>query len=377
MSDHVLGTSRASQPSRRMSSSPASSLGPSVLGLYNCWSLEQGSSSISDCANVHQYTLDDLCKHFCPIEQNREELQTEEEGPEDLCTRLVQKLFDVHVKVRKLVVLLKDKIPPMLCTSDQRPDVHVYGFNSRADVPEAEIPATIIEVHSSPYENTIIKAILVGTDLCRHYAEDSSQYTAFAFPKNCTKQCVVKVIIRWQGLSFKIFLELIELDNVRDALAAVLRAWNPIPLTSAEEQPKSPFVVKLSSDDLCNFGENAFQIPTMQSIMVKSEGFYYKRPLKLLEAFNLKVIGAEVSSLLANNIDVHVIHLVATRIMTGTDFKEFHKYKVIKHDHLSHSEAYECLKDLIKKVHTTLIELHQYLHRAHLDVRLENICFND
>ena len=71
---------------------------------------------------------------------------------------------------------------------------------------DGEITAvSLVEIHASPYEDSIRKAIVMGLDLLRlrrTYAIDTTAVTTFAFPKLKVKQCVVKVQLKWEGFCF-------------------------------------------------------------------------------------------------------------------------------------------------------------------------------
>ena len=78
---------------------------------------------------------------------------------------------------------------------DSAPHEHVCASSPESQgtlsLAVSDLPATVIEVHSSPYENTITKTITVAMDLlqvCRHHDENVKQYTTFGFPKKSVKQ---------------------------------------------------------------------------------------------------------------------------------------------------------------------------------------------
>lgn len=69
-------------------------------------------------------------------------------------------------------------LQPLLATLTQFPDVLVLFSDE-------EISVSSFEIHSSPYSNTIRKALLTGLDILRlrRLCCDVKQVTAFAFPK--------------------------------------------------------------------------------------------------------------------------------------------------------------------------------------------------
>ena len=52
------------------------------------------------------------------------------------------------------------------------------------------------------------------------------------------------------------------------------------------------------------------------------------------------------------------------------------KYARVPHDPMTTEEASHCLEDFFCKVSHAICELHEKYQLAHLDIRLDNICFN-
>ena len=106
--------------------------------------------------------------------------------------------------------LEKTALTELVCTKNEKPDLFLCLKDDR-------IAQVTIEIHSSPYEETILKAILVATNV------NINTGTSFTFPKLpfAKKTCVVKVGIEWDG--FLIKYELSPLMT-RDEVARELRA---------------------------------------------------------------------------------------------------------------------------------------------------------
>lgn len=54
----------------------------------------------------------------------------------------------------------------------------------------------------------------------------------------------------------------------------------------------------------------------------------------------------------------------------------FFKYPRVQYNPMNSNEARKCLKDFSYSVHKSLTIMHTILDLAHMDVRLDNICFN-
>ena len=119
--------------------------------------------------------------------------------------------YSVEVKLGCEVQLFKDQLSPLLTSTVIKPDVAIYCDN---------FPLMFFEVHSSPYECTLIKCIVTVTEQIRlhHLYDNTSQnitYTGFTFPKIGSKRCVAKVAVMWQEFKFKYTVEFLENpDNV-------------------------------------------------------------------------------------------------------------------------------------------------------------------
>lgn len=105
-----------------------------------------------------------------------------------------------------------------------RPDVSCH-------LPQDKTAATIVEVHSSPFEDTIFKCILLGADLlCVHRMYDVAEWhIIFLFPKLPTQQCthhqsVVQLNITWELFQLHYTLDSVSKEKVPDRLHAALGA---------------------------------------------------------------------------------------------------------------------------------------------------------
>ena len=265
--------------------------------------------------------------------------------------------------MKKLTIL--SNLPPLVCTVDQRPDITVYP-------PASDIPVTIVEVHSSPYESTIKKCLTGVVDLLRVYRSyDTSrtQSVGYAFPKLDSNQCVVRVLVTWTNLSFRYALTLLETpEDVREDLERLTSLSMP----HADTVQQCAFVIRLSSSDLREFGNGAEQEPSQSSILVhNTDNYYYKYPFDIEERETLHEIGF---STLAMQLDVADLHRITFNpVKKGALL--FMEYKEVTHCPLTVDEASKCLKALVKELHEAIQAFHNE-GWAHADIRLPNVCFD-
>ena len=133
-------------------------------------------------------------------------------------------------------------------------------------------------------------------------------------------------------------------------------------MPSTDNDQRKHFVVTLSPDDL--FGSGALQKPSNSSILVNCNSTWYKYPISVDERDTLK----EFIQVTDNP------HKISFR----TEKKgrlSFFKYDAVKYDPLTDEEAHRCLKGLMSNLHVA-IEAYHSDSWAHVDIRLENVCFN-
>ena len=157
-----------------------------------------------------------------------------EEGNHEDSARCCKLLLEsiINATSRTIEIAVEANIPQLedsalcdvLCTKNQKPDLFLC---LKEDV-TAEM---IVEIHSSPYEETIRKSLFVATDLLRLrrlYNDGIKTLTAFNFPKlpkikgEKIPQCVVKLVVTWEN--FSVYYELTQLKTPDDVRREILEA---------------------------------------------------------------------------------------------------------------------------------------------------------
>ena len=234
----------------------------------------------------------------------------------------------------------------------------------------SDIPVTIVEVDSSPYEGTIKKCLTCVVELLRVYRSYNTSITqsvGYAFPKLDTNQCVVKVLVTWTNLTFRYALTLLETPE--DVGEDLKRLTSPS-IPHADDMQECSFVIRLSSSDLQLFGDGAKQEPSQSSILVhNTDNYYYKYPIDIEEQRTLLHIYIQTTQL-----DVADRHRISFNpVQKGTLF--FMKYEKVTHCPLTVDEASKCLKALVQQLHEAIQAFHDE-GWAHADIRLPNVCFD-
>ena len=269
---------------------------------------------------------------------------------------------DVRVVCNQDVQVFKH-LKSIFSSQSIRPDVVVYW---------REIPVLVIEVHSSLYERTLTKLALVLVEQLRWLRNGDlsiTKWTGFCFPKSCEKTCVSQVEVIWNEATLEFWFtyscleKAVVLDMIKSSLESQIEKVKGfvVPLTCR-------FGLPLGEEGLRRIGPNAFQVESKSSIIVCDGEFIYK-----------------------HNIDVPETNRMLQFYCFGTAEKE---YQIPKKIHLynkerllrwyvfpflvppkSRSEARECLPMLVQDVAKAIQKMHTVLKMAHLDIRLENVCF--
>jgi hypothetical protein len=141
------------------------------------------------------------------------------------------------------------------------------------------LPLLILEVHSSPYVNSVSQTAADVIDqlrLLRCFTVDITTCVGFTFPKYKIKTCVTKVTVSFSDFRFAITLTPLMMHNVK---REILSAFNSVSTLNADS-PHFCFM-RLSSPEILQacqaFGVmSAIQLPTKHSILLKTNNTYWK-----------------------------------------------------------------------------------------------------
>ena len=117
----------ASQPSRGVSTSTASSRGTALLATYNCWHQKDTSLTVSRCAAEQKYNLRDLFSHMLGEDSGYHATTTaSEEKCCDFLVKLLSSQKTIMTKKRKSSDLLKNSTLPSSCVVLTSNQTYIY-----------------------------------------------------------------------------------------------------------------------------------------------------------------------------------------------------------------------------------------------------------
>ena len=134
-----------------------------------------------------------------------------------------------------------------------------------------------------------------------------------------------------------------------------------------DEQSKS-LVLQLAEDDLQHyFGKGAIQLASENSIMIRSQTNTYKIPL-----WENQKKTMDLASVITSASFHHVVNLVEYKIHDLYCFM----YDWLPYYPMVREEAQGCIGHLFTEIRSAIKQLHLQTKLAHLDIRLDNVCFN-
>ena len=261
---------------------------------------------------------------------------------------------------------------------------------------DSQIPLLMVEIQSgdslNSYKNTLHKATIGLIDqlrLLRHCDLGISKCSGFVFPKFSTydsenrvvkdnKVYVTEVTVEWKDFHFCVNYAPLQLLDVRERVLIITTEMYSRCTTVTNYPDSLNYLIPLSPQDMqglcacagqttCTNNE-LLQVKSRASIIVYCNrcSYLYKYvPSVQHEITLLRLTGRHQSAfILRPEMCFYYCNI------------NFFKFKRLPHLPLNKDKAKLCLKCFISEVHIALTELHQSYFLAHLDVRLENICFN-
>ena len=198
--------------------------------------------------------------------------------------------------------------------------------------------------------------------LLRHINIDISKCTGFVFPRQKEHSLVTEIVVQWKRRPFCFNVELIvhKKEDVKTVASEMLSKVQNQTLHRIE------YFMPLSPTDLGYFGHGYEQVPSRSSILVCNEEYYCKL------MWDTKS-GAQIMRILAAVDMPGVLVPVMLPQFLGTLIIAFNR---LPYSPLTVNEAKQCSIHFVRQVHLAVKSLHDNLGFAHLDVHLENVCFN-
>ncbi len=252
---------------------------------------------------------------------------------------------------------------PLETCRKRRPDVSIRS--SSHDI-------ILIEVDSKGYESTIVhlvEGVIEQLVWLRNRDDRVTSCVGFYFPAKDRGPGVVEVKVDWSdsAFSFQIKEFAIEQHRVKTAIASCMD--NGVQrVNSLQGESATRFTLPLSKSFIADtFGEDAHQVDSSLSVVIvnEKEKKVYKKPFCAFSDVRL-LIDRQSSSFTK--------FLLPQRIFEH-DNMFYYVFDRLKGP-LSRELARLHVRDLAFSVWLALCEFHSFGY-AHLDVRLENICYNN
>lgn len=250
-------------------------------------------------------------------------------------------------------------IPPLIHSTNARPDVCVQ-------LRDNALPLLCVEVHSGKsYQNSVAKTVGVLLDqlrVLRNLDPSIKKVTGFTLPKIGTPTALTKITVAWHNFSFSIDITVAKTPDIARLEVQRWEADNPNLLPKIQAVTRFPTrmnLLPLSDDDLKEM-RGTRQIPSQSSIVVyrAEEKVYLKYNPTLHRRFRYKS-GV-------------VVQAQAVETFGHAEFSVYPAQKQI-----TFQEARDIKHQFVKAVSEALTTLHEVDGIAHLDVRFENICYEE
>ena len=288
--------------------------------------------------------------------------------------------IDLMAWIWSLASQLKLNLPELQFTADTEVKAFLEGLvpflastRNRCDgavlkqFDEWMVPILLLEVHSSPYKNSVSKTAVDVIDqlrLLRSFNPHIHECSGFTFPKYREPSFVTEVRVTFSGFRFKVSLQPLKREEVKERIDDVLK-------NNFSFHVSDPLLcfIRLSEDELKQMSDkfqagSVKQKKSKHSIVVYDEDRFFKYAPTSFYRETLGILKSEIKS--PKHISLHSDEVYIGRLR----FFSFPKLL----PPLNHTRVRKCLEDFVVKTATALIELHGFGY-AHLDVRLPNISF--
>ena len=269
------------------------------------------------------------------------------------------------------------ELHPFISPLKARPNVLVEIELKKDNQKYGPVPILIVEVHSKSYEFTLAKLLLSLIDqfrFLRHIDAEIPKCTGFVFPKAEPDSYVTKMDVQWTThFTFSVALTALKMEEV--CRHVVEAATDILGMVKDHCFPTVQYFFPLSRNELDDFMKGCDQVPSKSSILLFSSGYFWKFPissethLRLHQLSTVRASAPEVSQVLFPKPDDFVYMNMRLKL-------PIIRFRKLTHLPFRAEDAKHRLPKLIPGIFAALDQMHNHLHIAHLDVRLENICYD-
>lgn len=261
------------------------------------------------------------------------------------------------------------ELPAFECSTLQRPDV---SFMTTLDGGH-KVTILLVEVHSGTGQNNYLKTatkLTIGLVTHLRYLRSLSninQVIGFTFPRNDEQTFVTKVVVSWKQLAFSYQYTWLKMNEVSQELLLAIERNEENCKPILQSRFPDYFPIRLTEEELVELSEFSpghfvQEEGSRHALIFSSEDRYYKYSHRPTQSF-LAMGFARSQAQLAN------FPLGCTAFFD----KSFLMYDKLEKP-LKPDQAKKCLTDLLRQTAKAIEGLHG-IRVAHMDIRLENICF--
>lgn len=262
--------------------------------------------------------------------------------------------------------ILGSDVSQYFLTPDKRVDVAWY-FTINEFI---EIAVQIEVMSNSQREATLLKlgfGLMDQLRAQRNRLDTIFSVVGFYFPLGSGH--VEEVTCTWSDDAMRFFLTGVKLrqGEVKQRIQAVADDQKA-KISAIRGNENKHHTIPLTHEYVTRtFGDGAYQLWSGQSYVIVLGNCVYKHPFGLREFVQLQVLSG-----LALNLQHNAIPKAPT-VFNKFFFFEFEKFI----QPLSPTRALTVIKDLAHSVKEAITEFHNVTSNAHLDIRLENVCFRN
>ena len=283
-------------------------------------------------------------------------------------------------------------------TSDTVGFYKMMGGAHSIPVLSNEIFSKVTSTDSGSFRATLQKCALGCYEtfrVARNFDRAVKEWSGFVFPSQ-TKSCpVTKVTVKPDddfGIAYKADYKIIELDDVGKEIQTTYESQKEIMNKAAcffSQNSSFNYVLRLSEEEVTECGKQfCMDLGQNQFICLQTaSAFAYVFFLYLTDskkALYLKHLISSDQRRALTNVEEDfrnkadrcsfALPVCLSENIVSLGKYSFHCYQALP-DPLKASEARQCLQEFVKLVSESLMVLHNNYFMAHIDVRLENICF--
>ena len=265
-----------------------------------------------------------------------------------------------------------DHLSPLFASLDKGPD----AFAQRKITESCTLPIMYIEVHSgnttASYENTLAKLLIEVIDQVRllgNYQSTFSECIGFVFPNMEEPSFAAKLTLKWtESFLFEYMFCALKKEVVKKEIKSAVGAIYSKLSSSLDVDAGMRYFIRLSEQSLLQVGEGLIQVPSKYNIVLCDQDYYYKMFPDVKAELTCNIMKCRSCGLSCDQLSISCF-------VKPFGIVCFYGFEKLPYQ-ISRDQAKQCLYQFVVEVNDALDVLHNHFAFAHLDIKLDNICFN-